>query len=242
MTRPPARLDGFGAGCAVVAHAGENDADGHRAREGRGGFHGDIDVGQIAVDAAGSRVELNAARRSDAQVLAAGANVERAGLNGFVGFGFFHANAGELGELRRVLRGERRRHVLHEKNGSGKVAREAGSETHDRCGAAGGGAQNDDGKALIEWPRDVAGRARGGWRGFAWRRMLRCCDVLQAWTRAATRCARREPLRTCALCAEDLRARFACRGRCRSMAWRQIRWRRVRELSACWRRLRGIRS
>ncbi len=67
----------------------------------------------------------------------------------FVGFGFLDANAGELRELERVLRGEGGRHVLHENNGCGKIAREAGSETHNRRRTAGGSAENHDGKAHI---------------------------------------------------------------------------------------------
>src|SRR6266436_4346171 len=93
-------LDGFGADRAVVAHAGEDHADAHGTGEGRDGFHCDVDVGQIAVDAPGGGVELDAAGEHNAKVLRTGANVKGAGLHGFVDFRFFHANAGEFGELR----------------------------------------------------------------------------------------------------------------------------------------------
>ena len=124
-------------------------------------------LGKIAVDATGCRIELDAARRSDAKVLSAGANVERAGLNGFVRFGFFHADAGEFRELRRVLRGERRRHVLHEKNRRRKFARESGSEAHDGRGTASRSAENDDRETLIEGSqRDGRRPRRNSWRRF----------------------------------------------------------------------------
>src|ERR1700722_2251508 len=96
-------LAGEAAGGAVVAHASEDGGDGHGASVRCCAFHGDVDVGQIAVDAAGGGVELQASRGRDAHVVSAGANVECAGRERFVGLGFFHADAGEFSELRRIL-------------------------------------------------------------------------------------------------------------------------------------------
>src|SRR5579885_3228970 len=79
-------LDGFRAGRSVVAHARENRANAHGAGEGGNAFHSDINIGEIAVDAAGSCVELDAAGRRDAQMLAARTNVEGAWLQRFVGY------------------------------------------------------------------------------------------------------------------------------------------------------------
>src|SRR6476469_6238273 len=101
-------------------------------------------------------------------MLAAGANVQRAGLHGLVGFGLLHSDAGKFGELRRVLRGEGRGHVLHEENGSREIARETWSQAHHRGGSSGGGAEHNDREALIErralrsaWSR------RGAWYGWS---------------------------------------------------------------------------
>src|SRR5271168_552494 len=89
-------FDGLATDGAVVTHAGKNCGDGHGAGVGCDAFHGDVDVGQIAVDAAGIAVELQATRRGDAQMLTARANVEDAGEQRLVGLGFFDANAGEF--------------------------------------------------------------------------------------------------------------------------------------------------
>src|SRR5262249_52966638 len=150
-------LDGFRARCAIVAHTSEHDADGHGTSVGRGGLHGDINAGQVAVDAAGRAIELNAATGCDAQMLSAWADVESAGLHRLVGLCFFDADAGELSKLSGVLRSECRGHVLHEKNCSGEVARKSGSETHHGGRAACGCAEDNNWKAVVE--RRGLGRA-----------------------------------------------------------------------------------
>src|SRR5256885_4633650 len=76
-------------------------------------------------------------------------NVKCSRRDRFVGLCFFHADFGELGELRRVLRSECRGHVLHQNDGSREVACETGSDAHDRCRSARGSRQNDHRKALV---------------------------------------------------------------------------------------------
>src|SRR5437016_874005 len=65
-------FDGFATVGAVIAHAGEDCADAERSGVGSDGFHGDVDVGEIAVEAAGCAIELDAAGRRDAKMLSAG--------------------------------------------------------------------------------------------------------------------------------------------------------------------------
>src|SRR5438034_741116 len=86
-------------------------------------------------------------------------NVKCSRRDRFVGLCFFHADFGELGELRRVLRSECRGHVLHQNDGSREVACETGSDAHDRCRSARGSRQNDHRKALVTRGRR---RARTG--------------------------------------------------------------------------------
>src|SRR4029077_4938797 len=116
----------------------------------------------ITVDAAGGGVELNAAGGHNVKVLRAGANVKGARLHGFVDFRFFHANAGEFGELRRELRSEGCRHVLHQKNRGREVTREAWRKAHHGGGPAGGGAHDHDREALVR------GNDGGGANGRRW--------------------------------------------------------------------------
>ena len=82
-------------------------------------------------------------------MLAAGTNVKCAWLERFVGFRFFDTNTGELRELRRVLRGERSRHVLHQNDRSRKIASEAGGQAHDRRRTASRCGQHDNRETLI---------------------------------------------------------------------------------------------
>jgi len=79
-------------------------------------------------------------------MLRAGADVEIAWLNHVAGFGFLHANFGELGKLRGELRGKRSWHVLHENYGSGKFLGEARREAHDRGRSAVDAARTTTGK------------------------------------------------------------------------------------------------
>src|SRR5260370_17650306 len=81
-------------------------------------------------------------------MLRAGADGKGAGVCGLVILRLLHANAGEFGELRRVLRGESRGHVLHEEDRGREVARESWSEAHHGGWSAGGSAEYDDREAL----------------------------------------------------------------------------------------------
>ena len=83
-------------------------------------------------------------------MLTTGTNIKRARLQRFVRLRFFHAYAGEFGELRSVLRGESGGHVLHENDRGWKVAREARGQAHHRRGTARRRGQHDDRKTLIE--------------------------------------------------------------------------------------------
>src|ERR1700730_4707239 len=73
------RLNCGGAGRPVVPHAGQNYADAQWSSKGGDAFHGDINVWEIAVDAACAAIELNTARGHDAQMLTTGANVKCSG-------------------------------------------------------------------------------------------------------------------------------------------------------------------
>ena len=121
--------------------------------------------GKIAVDAAAGGVELNAARWADSKMLSARADIKRARLQRVAIVGFFHADFGELGKLRRKLRGERGGHVLHQNDGSGKFLGEAGRQAHHGCGAAGGCRKNDYGKALVEIRRRALDNGSKAMRG-----------------------------------------------------------------------------
>ncbi len=52
-------FDGTSAAGTVAAHAREDDADAHGSGERRDGFHGYVNIREIAVDAAGSGVEFD---------------------------------------------------------------------------------------------------------------------------------------------------------------------------------------
>ena len=84
----------------VVAHAGQDRGDTQRAGKFGGALQSHVNIWQITVDAARSAVQLQTAGGGDAEMLPAGTNVHRSRAQRFVDFGFFHANAGELGELR----------------------------------------------------------------------------------------------------------------------------------------------
>ena len=82
-------------------------------------------------------------------MLAAWTDIERSGLKRLIGFRFFHADPREIRELRGVLRGEYRRHVLHQNYCGREVSREAWSDAHDSCWPPGRRCQHDNREALI---------------------------------------------------------------------------------------------
>src|SRR5260370_41096335 len=102
-----------------------------------------------------------------------GPDVQRAGLYGRVIRRLLHANAGEFGELRRVLRGESRGHVLHEEDRGREVAPESWSEAHPGGWSAGGSAEYDDREALVGGNRRSCARGRR-WLG---RRSIAVCAL-----------------------------------------------------------------
>ena len=77
---------------AIIAHAGKDDADGECSAIGGDRFHGDVNIWQVAGDAAGDGIQLNAAERIYAKMLRTGADVEIAGLQRFSRFCFLDAN------------------------------------------------------------------------------------------------------------------------------------------------------
>src|SRR5262249_4880212 len=62
-------LDGLAAVGAIVAHAREDRADAQRTRVSGDALHGDIDIGEVAVEPTGAAVKLDAAGRSNAEML-----------------------------------------------------------------------------------------------------------------------------------------------------------------------------
>ena len=159
-------LDSLCAIGSVIAHAGKNCGDGHRPGKSGDGFESDVNIGQIAVEAAGGAVELNASGWRNAQMLATRADVECSGLENIVCSGFFDADSGKFFKLSGVLRRECRGHVLDQNHGSREVFCETGREAHHSCRAAGGRREHDDGEPLIghaAWRRNAwRGRFRGG--------------------------------------------------------------------------------
>jgi hypothetical protein len=82
-------------------------------------------------------------------VLAPGADIKVARLQGFAVFRFFHRDFREFRELLRVLGGEGCRHVLDQDDGARKFLGEAGCEAHHGGRPAGRSGQNNNGKALL---------------------------------------------------------------------------------------------
>src|SRR5215469_5302592 len=134
---------------SIAAHSCEHSSDAHAAGVLRDRLHRHVDIRQIAFNPARHGVELYAARGRNAQMLPAGADVQNPGLNGLVVFRFLYADTGELRQLQRILRGERRGHMLHQNYRGREIPGEARGHAHDRGGSAGRGCKNNNGEAKV---------------------------------------------------------------------------------------------
>jgi len=129
----------------VVAHAGEDDADGVGAGVACGGAEEYVDGGAVPADerAIAHLDKVAVVGAFDERVFASGSDQRVAGQDGGAVGPFAHLEAAEGIEVGGKGAGEPLGHVLHDDD-AGRLCGQASEEGRDCLGAAGRGADEDD--------------------------------------------------------------------------------------------------
>ena len=168
--------------CAILAHAGEHDAEDRRAGHQCSRAEQHLDRRAVMIDRrlVGERGLVVRAIFDQLQMAATGGDIGVAGQHPLAVFRLLHADPAQFVETLGKAFGKAGRHVLGDQN-AGCVGRQGGEHFPDRFSAAGGGADQDQ----------FFGAGQGQARHCRTRRGRRCAKCARRSSRRSTRRTRR---------------------------------------------------